>query len=271
MSRVFFREELEGVATFWRVLRRDGVALGFTTHDRDLWFDGVLHRSAPGLLPSSIRKTADFADDAVDVDGALSHDTISAEDLAAGRFDSAHILIGIVDWTTLARAVLYGGTIGAVRSDGNGFSAQLQSIKALLDEDPIPRTSPTCRARFCGPGCALSPARFEREVALQAVDFERNAVLFAGVDAALHAFGEVRWIDGPHLGQIMTLRPGSGGELVCDRALNSQLKPGTRAILRQGCDHRLETCAVRFNNAVNFQGEPFLPGNDLLAQYPVTR
>ena len=71
MSRVFFREELEGVATFWRVERRDGVALGFTSHDRDLWLDGVLHRSAPGMLPSAVRRTADLAPDSVEVEGAL--------------------------------------------------------------------------------------------------------------------------------------------------------------------------------------------------------
>ena len=30
MSRVWFDQPLETAATFWRVLRRDGVALGFT-------------------------------------------------------------------------------------------------------------------------------------------------------------------------------------------------------------------------------------------------
>ena len=39
MTRVWFDTPLETVATFWRVLRRDGVTLGFTTHDRDLRFD----------------------------------------------------------------------------------------------------------------------------------------------------------------------------------------------------------------------------------------
>jgi hypothetical protein len=38
-------------------------------------------------------------------------------------------------------------------------------------------------------------------------------------------------------------------------------------ILREGCDHTLPTCAERFANAVNFQGEPFLPGNDLVVRY----
>ena len=45
MSRVWFDAPLETAAPFWRVLRRDGVTLGFTTHDRDLWFDGRIPRS----------------------------------------------------------------------------------------------------------------------------------------------------------------------------------------------------------------------------------
>ena len=46
---------------------------------------------------------------------------------------------------------------------------------------------------------------------------------------------------------------------------------GLRVQLRGGCDRTVATCAARFGNAVNFQGEPFLPGNDMLAQYPVAR
>ena len=53
MSRIWFSQDLETVGMFWRVARRDGVTLGFTTHDADLWFDGVLHRAAPGMTPQS--------------------------------------------------------------------------------------------------------------------------------------------------------------------------------------------------------------------------
>jgi hypothetical protein len=53
--------------------------------------------------------------------------------------------------------------------------------------------------------------------------------------------------------------------------LDPALTPGTRALLRQGCDHTLQTCHARFGNAINFQGEPFVPGNDLLARYPGAR
>ena len=56
--------------------------------------------------------------------------------------------------------------------------------------------------------------------------------------------------------------------LVLDEPLSAAVSTGLRVLLREGCDHRLETCATRFDNAVNFQGEPFLPGNDQLYRYP---
>ena len=60
MSRVFCREPLEGLATFWRIRRRDGVTLGLTSHDCDLWFDGVRHRAAPGRVRALDDNRAEF-------------------------------------------------------------------------------------------------------------------------------------------------------------------------------------------------------------------
>ena len=39
-------------------------------------------------------------------------------------------------------------------------------------------------------------------------------------------------------------------------------------MLTQGCNKNFATCRDRFANAVNFRGEPYLPGNDLLTRYP---
>lgn len=270
MSRVFFREELETVATYWRIFRRDGVTLGFTTHDRDLWFDGVIHRAAPGMLPSAIRRTADLEPDSAEIQGALTHDAIRAQDLAAGRFDAARLEAGVVDWKTLERAPIYTGELGAVNREANRFEAELRSAKALLEMDVVPRTSPTCRAQFCGPGCNLSAARHTHEARVSAVDASANRVSFtdAPPPAAMRD-GSLRWIDGPGAGdEAQVVEAGAAG-LILDLALPAGLAPGTRALLREGCDHTLATCHQRFANALNFQAEPFLPGNDLMARYPV--
>jgi uncharacterized phage protein (TIGR02218 family) len=268
MSRVWFAGEVETVATFWRVLRRDGVTLGFATHDRDLWFDGVLHRAAPGLTPSAIRRSVDLQPDSAEVEGALSHDAVSAADLALGRFDGSRILIGLVDWETLEREVIYRGEIGAVAEEAGRFTAELASRKAELQLDPIPRTSPTCRAEFCGPGCALSGAAFDHPAAITSHDLPGNAVtldLALPPDSLLG--GTLRWIDGVYTGLRMGIAGIESGALVLDAPLDLALPAGTRAIVREGCDRTLATCAGRFGNALNFQGEPFMPGNDQIARY----
>lgn len=270
MSRVWFTGELETVATFWRVLRTDGVTLGFTSHDRDLWFDGVLHRASPGMVPSSIKRTSDFEPDSAEVSGALSHDAITATDLAEGRFDGAQVRMGLVDWETMEHATVYGGTIGgAVEEDGR-FSADLVSRKAELLRDPVPRTSPNCRAEFCGPGCALDPAFFTHETQVASVDPDANAVTLTGGPALADLIGGwLRWVDGPRAGARMGVVAAGGGALVLDRPLSEAIGPGTPVMVREGCDRTLTTCADRFANAVNFQGEPFLPGNDMLSRYAV--
>ena len=268
MSRAFLDRELDTVATFWRIWRQDGVALGFVTHDRDLWFAGLLHRAAPGLTPSAIRRTGGFADDGADVEGALAHDCISEADLAAGRYDGATVAIGAVDWETREHAVFYRGAIEAVRREANGFVAELASDKTALALDPVPRSSPTCRARFCGPGCGLSPARYTRRAQVEAV--ESGRVRFAGLDHALYQGGELRWRDGPRAGLEARILAADAAGLLLDPAPDG-VAPGMRAFVREGCDHTVATCAARFGNGANFQGEPFLPGTDFLAHYPLPR
>lgn len=270
MSAVFFASELDGVATYWRVFRRDGVTLGFTSHDRDLWFGGINHRAAPGMLPSAIRKTSDLSDDSAEMTGVLSHDTISDGDLRIGRFDYAKIEVGAVDWTMLSPIPLYFGSIGQVSTLDGHFSAELQSNKADLAKDIIPRTSPTCRAQFCGPGCGLSAVRFTHVGSVTEVDRDLNAVTVSLDPAEVFVGGRLRWLDGPAAGQRTLVIGNENNSLVLADPLPPGALNSARVELLEGCDHRLVTCSTRFANAINFQAEPFLPGNDLLVRGPAT-
>ena len=271
MSRIFFDRELDTAAAWWRIYRADGVTLGFTTHDRDLRFDGILHRAAPGMLPSAIRKTIGFADDESEVTGAISHSAISEGDLASGRFDGARVESGIVDWETLEAAILHGGSIGAVSQDRGSFSAQMRSVKADLEVDPVPLSSPTCRAQFCGPECALNPVAFETVALVTGFNADRNALSVDRPDLALYIHGKLRFLEGALSGLATRVLSAGADQLIVDRPFDDMVSVGHRVRLRQGCDRTIATCSARFGNARNFRGEPFLPGNDMLAQYPMPR
>ncbi len=215
--------------------------------------------------------TADLSNDSAAVASALDHEFIRDQDLDAGRFDGAWIELGLVDWTTLETRRLYCGSIGRVGRDAANFSAELKSLKSRLSVDPIARTSPSCRADFCGRGCGLSSARFTHETLIRTVNFPENAIeIEGGPPVELLLEGRVRWIDGVGAGLPFAVAAIDGDRLILDQALPFDASPGQPLTVREGCDLRLETCSGRFGNAVNFRGEPFLPGNDMLARYPLS-
>ena len=61
------RAHLAGGATTtcycWAVARRDGVVLGFTDHDRDLSFEGVVFRADTGLTAGALQHLSGLAVD----------------------------------------------------------------------------------------------------------------------------------------------------------------------------------------------------------------
>ncbi len=73
----WFKADLSSLAFCWRLDRRDGVVLGFTSHDRDLAFGGLLYRAAPGMVPSAIERRDSLDAGTVDLSGALTSSLIT--------------------------------------------------------------------------------------------------------------------------------------------------------------------------------------------------
>ena len=271
MRTRWFDAALESVAMLWRIERCDGVTLGFAAHDRDLWIDDLIYRAAPGMLPSAIELDDGLEPSDMDVRGALDHAAIDAGDLAAGRWDGASVRIGLVDWRASTESVawLLFGRLGVVECDGAAFSAQLMGRKVDLQSVFTPVASPGCRAEFCGPGCTLSRARFEHLAVVVSLDGGLAAFSpVAGLGWDAFVGGEIHWLTGANAGLRSLVWRVDGAGLVPADPLPLPVAIGDRALLIQGCDKSIETCATRFANAINFQGEPHLPGNDLLTRYP---
>lgn len=272
MRARWFDRPLETIAMLWHLERTDGITLGFAAHDRDITIAHVGYHAAPGMLPSAIEMDDGFEPLDMDISGVLGHGLIRADDLDAGRWDHAAVRVGLTDWEQPEEGALWfwHGQLGAVSVQGQGFSVELRGVKARLDEPFAPVASPSCRATFCGPGCGLSRAEFERIVELDTTS--EMGLRFVDLDeteAADFVHGSLRWMSGPNAGLGGVVIAHSGAALVSDARTPAAPQPGDRAVLMQGCDKSIATCAERFGNAVNFRGEPHLPGNDLLTRFAI--
>lgn len=265
----FLAKPLTSFALCWRVERSDGVALGFTGHDRDLVVDGFRYRAAPGIAPSAIEQGDVLDADALDVAGALSGEGISEADLRAGRWNGAAATLFAVDWTDPSQAVqLLRGELGAVSLERGRFSVELKAAGAALDMSVSEETSPLCRAELGDRRCRVDLGGRRQVARLASAAGERVVIDAAEPLANSWGGGRLRWLDGANRGLTSAILTSSGAELVLAAPPAFAPAAGTRVEVIEGCDKRFATCRDRFGNAANFRGEPHLPGVDLLTRYP---
>jgi uncharacterized phage protein (TIGR02218 family) len=271
MSDRWLAGPVTSVAYGWRLERADGVALGFTSHDRDVVVDGVNYAASPGMLPSSIVDSIGFETDGLDVNGALTSSAIGIDDLASGRWDTARLEIFLFDWSDPAAGtrLLASGELGAVSFSGHAFEAEMLGLTRLLDRPVVPQTSPSCRARFCDAACGLNMRRF-RHIARVRETSGDLATLSEALNMPINAlaYGYLRWLGGANSGLMSDIVTNDANSVELLDAPHFPVTAPVFVEIVEGCDKRIETCATRFANAINFRGEPHLPGNDLLTRYP---
>jgi uncharacterized phage protein (TIGR02218 family) len=254
------------------VERRDGICLGFTSHDRDLEIEGLVYRAAPGMLPSAVSVSDGFEASTLDVSGALTSDAIVEADLAAGRWDRAAVSLFLVDWAdpSAARVRLARGEIGDVAAKANGFEAELRGPAALLERAVVEQTSPGCRAELGDRRCRVDMAERVRVTKVIAASAGEIAIEVADSTAAPGAYanGRLRWLGGANSGLESLIVASDGPQLILQEPAPFPVAEGDAVEIREGCDKSFATCRARFANAENFRGEPHLPGMDLLTRYP---
>lgn len=260
--------ELTSMALCWVLERRDGAGIALTSHNRRLLRDAVTFEPAPGMMPASITRSLGLDPDAGEVAAALSSDALDGQDLALGRWDGASMQLTAVDWDDESgeAIALLGGEIGSVTINGEDFSADLRGAAAKLDDPVCPATSPECRAQFGDKKCRVDLAG-RTIIALVTGASDNGLIVDQEVDDRF-VFGRLRFLGGVNCGLVSTILSASGTGLTLRDAPRAPVEIGCRVELREGCDNRFETCVGRFDNAVNFRGEPHLPGNDLLTRYP---
>jgi uncharacterized phage protein (TIGR02218 family) len=255
----------------WRLERRDGVTIGFTSHDRDILFEGLLLRAVPGMEPTSVVERMGFDNGGLDVRGALTSDALSQADIEAGRWDGAALTLFIFDWAALAQPaqILAKGRLGTISYSGDVFETVFTGANAALQKAVAPITSPTCRALFCDAQCGLNRMRFTKQII--AVAKAGDQITLAPGTALIpghFASGELRWLEGENCGLRSAILGNSASTVTLVQPPPNPIASPLGIALVEGCDKTRATCKERFSNMVNFRGEPDLPGNDLLTRYP---
>jgi uncharacterized phage protein (TIGR02218 family) len=268
---VHIASEVTTLATCWRIARRDGVVLGFTTHDRVLVIDYVTYRASTGFTPSTIAASNDMSVDNLDVAGVLSSSAISEADLRDGRFDFAAIEIFEVNWSDLSqgRLNLASGRLGEVTMSDGRFTAEIRGLTQALQQPVGEVYSAECRADLGDARCKVNLAAFTVTGAATAVASTRAFTDSTRLESdGWFDYGLLTWVTGSNAGLSVEVKSFASNTFALFDAMPNTIEVGDAYSARAGCDKRLATCKAKFANILNFRGEPFVPGPDSMLDYP---
>ncbi len=256
----------------WKLAPRQGAALGFTDHDRDISFDGVMFEAQAGFAASEIESSLGLAVDNLEVSGALNSLQLDEGRLSAGDFDHATIEIWKVNWQDFSqRLLLRKGHLGEVTHGGTGFTAEVRGLSHLLNQTKGRVYQFGCDAsvgdRRCGVDLSATAFRAVGFVVRCEENYRLAVTALADFSDGFFSAGTLLWTNGANAGRRDEVKSHAGNCLELWQPASFNVHVGDAFTLTAGCDKQFATCRAKFANAVNYRGFPHLPGTDFVASY----
>ena len=268
------------LATCWKLTRKDGTDLFFTDHDTDIIFSGDTYKASTGFNPSNIDVKGELSVSNLDVYGpfgTLASIDIRESDLLAGLYDEAEIEIFLVNYDSPSdgNIKLIKGYIGEITRHRDAFTAEIRSLNHLLQQEIGDVYTPYCRVDLFSTKCGLNSASYIESGTVTSVTNNKNFASSGSTNITSQSndyfnLGKLTWTGGDNSGLIMEVKDftASGGSFSLVEPMPYNISNGDTFTVLPGCDKSLATCKTKFNNVVNFRGEPYVPGEDYLMTYP---
>lgn len=270
-----------------------------------LYFSCFFCPRADGAEPMGAR--VEILDEEDDVVATVIDETNIAANLAPTEWDGSYffrvavVYKGIPSGARKVRTAIIQGDTGPATVDGEWAFAETKIIG--LTEDLSSELDFDGKYLLCTQGgtTASSSPDYDQPVGTEITDGSAKfmimsawrvpAIVLQGTDRAnfraivigdtrgrsnttWYNSGIVEWTEGANKGRATEMKDVDyeGGENdVYDIELwlpQSEIPViGDFLMLQAGCDQRRETCRDKFNNVINFRGEPDLPGDDAIESY----
>jgi len=264
------KEKIQDIPTnlllCWKITRKDGIVLAFTEATNDIEINGTKYISSSGVRGSAVQESCNISIDNFDIEGILDNELIKSEDILAGLYDKAIIEVHLVDMdysqSTQKNVIfLKRGYLGNIRLIGdNKFIAEINGLLQTAEQHVTNRYSLTCRANFCDKRCGLDFNQFihtgQITKILDKKTFQdgNNAQPNGYFDYGIALFERENGI----IEHNIKFYIDHTFELTLPAKI--ELKVGDNYYAIAGCDKSAKTCATKFQNIVNFRGEPHIPG-----------
>lgn len=260
-----------------KIKRRDGTIFGMTDLDVDITYAGDLYKAYAGYKRSAVESTDSYQIDNMTVEGILNSDHINAGDVRKGLFDYAEVSVFLLNYKdlTMGAIMLRTGWMGEVTVNQKGtFTTEVRGLTQALHTVFGDVYESSCDADLGDSRCKVNLAAITGPATVTHVT---NSRIFraVGIDAAdgIFNYGGLKFTSGGNNGLLMEVKnyTQSNAQFEMFLSFPFPVQIGDTFTVYPGCNKTVEQCYLKFNNVVNFRGEPFIPGADKANEYAMLR
>lgn len=263
-------------ATCFEITRTDATVFRFTDHDVPLVVDGETYSPAGGPAASARESEEGLTPQNLEAFGFLDDDSITANDLIAGRFRAATVIEFTVDWMYpwLGKYDERHYDVRETVHSAETWRAECEGLRTRLRQIVGWTYELDCRWRKLGDeNCTVNLAALTVTAEVVGITTSRKVfttTIPTGNEDNYYEDGELTWTSGLNAGLVSEVKSyvEEDGLLTLYLATPFDIAATDEFTLTPGCDRQFETCKNKFDNVLNFGGHPDIPGNDDLHTTP---
>jgi uncharacterized phage protein (TIGR02218 family) len=259
-----------------KIIRTDGIIMGFTSSDRDLTIDGLTYKASAATDAVAIKRDVKLDTDNVTIRSILDNDAVTAKDIVNGRYRNAKIVMAKIDYlnppaTLLEGEILLSGKVGNIELTDGIYVMEIRGLTAVLNQGVSVKASPICRWRFGDENCGINLAPLSFYGTVSGVVNNQELTTNLNPTRTL-TYGYIEFTSGVNQGLIYNVKSNTGGLIQLLSSLQYPPAVGDALKAVAGCKKDQWTCRDTWGNFRNFGGEPqkwsensgYFPGTDKL-------
>jgi uncharacterized phage protein (TIGR02218 family) len=251
----------------WSIYRTDGVSISFTTHDKDIIHDGVQYHSFPSSEISNIFYSSSQLNEKIEICGLIHGNYISKYELECGLWGNAFVEVSSMDWLKSDSLLIYRGIVTSIKLDEK-INSSVFILEIMYGDEKKHNNyncSPTCRADLGDKRCSYD---IESKLIYSSVVEVLDSYISIESEISDHEiYGKMLALTGQLRGKLIDISFTGPSTIKMSPGFLIDIFKKDKISLYPVCNKTFLKCASVFQNGLNFQGEPFVPGSDILVRY----
>lgn len=244
----------------------DETEIGFTESDVEFELDEVTYKPFSGFNLNKLNYRLN-ANQEAQIYAAFDDLEISEADIISGKYLDAEIEIFSIDMSDLStgKIILQTGYITEIISDKNSFFFRIEGFASKLKKIITESYSKQCRAKFGDTKCSKNLDDYKHTgTVTETINNYSFKDSSRGEENYYFNYGVIKFTSGANTGIKYDIRKYKDEVIELLLPAKFTIQTSDEYEIYAGCDKEFTTCIAKFDNAINFRGEPDIPGSEKL-------